>query len=292
MGLLSKLLIDRGVNRAASLLERTAAPIDMSGQEWEMLQQYLGRGNREVADHLLADDHTANWEWGGQASPFGKTQTVTSNQPSELTIPRGSPDMPDLSVVYHSHPSQIRNGDGNSIVGAHLSSADLMGRARGISAFDRDGGYSLAIHHPNAPRITPELWQEISSSSAAAADPHLPGHTWSVHGVKESESAKRWPTFLPEEALATQRGLANAMSNTGMLEQYQMIPGTMKAALTEQELVPGVAAATDAAESIIRRWLKAHGYSGGTVNALIASLSASGGLAAAAQHIGDQQQEA
>lgn len=294
MGLFNKALMNRGISRAMQLLNSIPPPKALTDEEWLAIRNNLKGGYGDLVTEVNRGSTSANWEHGGVVSPIDGPRTSTSMSENSINfpfLPNGERYTRLKGFSYHTHPGHLFDNDtGTPLVAGNLSVTDLLSPLRGVSALDTHGGFGYAINNPAAPEFNDILWQDIRQAATKAASKHLPGKEWTLQRSVPLGWAGDSLPYPHEDSLPISRGLGQAMKNTGVLEQYGRIPGTRAAARGESFFDKSAEAATKAAEQIIREVLRGKGYKGGQVEAIIASLTASGSLLAVASSIANREE--
>lgn len=300
MGLLSKVLRDSNMLKISKLFDELAnAPPHGWGGEgrWGSALDFADSGNRELGNILHGQDMKSRWEWGGVATPEGISDLSTIQSPSSFGVPQDT-QLDDFArnIVVHSHPGwNVAPDKGMQMTSGNLSSQDLFAVTapgtpfHGVTAIDPDGGFGYAFRDGRAPDIPRDVWNEIKSSAHIAALDRETPTEWYVKPVLELSADKINPQRFSESMFGVSRGIGDALKRAGYLTHYGRIPGSPAAERGEAYLSAMVGDASDSAFEVVRGWLFDKGYPDGVIKGILASLSASGGLAAAAQHISQQE---
>ena len=290
MGLFNRVLADAGVERGMGLLKQMKPPRGMSKAEWQVVRDKMAKGNIELVDAMNFGGPSSNWEHGGIATPEDVLTTVTSSDPTSVSVPR--PTDFDKSVIYHSHPHTLDADSGEQFPAA-LSLGDLgviLQSHRGITSLDPVGGFAYAIRNEKIPKIEQETWERMLTNAREATKTNLSGATpnWIRSGVVASGRPRSRfdpPTDATSDTLAATLGVGRALNRANVLTEFGSLPVGEAQIAGAAMLEPAVEASAQAAEEIVSNWLKMSGYDSGTIKGIIAALVSSGGLLAAASEI-------
>lgn len=296
MGLLSKLernfLLDTGLMKAIDRLRGLNTPSAYTDREWSSVRAGLEQGNTAVAGLMKATGPKgaqvpADWEWGGYAHPHKYGGPETSFLPNEafLHIPNAHNAK---GVIYHSHPNDAVEIASKQMSISPLSHIDLsaLSDMGGITSLDSQGGFGMAIANPRA-RVNPGEMEQIIGGARSAAQNVLGHDPVAFVGGNSNQITGKAST----ESLAGMLGVGRGLKNAGVYEDFDYLPNSEAQVAAVAKMEPGIEAAAQKAEEIVRTYLKARGLSDKDILGVIASAGGAAGLMKMAADIRNSDME-
>lgn len=266
----------RGGDRAAEIarvLESLPRPRGMSAEDWAALRADVVGRNDALLRAMRDPSHPARVnEYGGNASAYSggaPFEWETSNSP--YFIDTGT-ETAGHQIYTHNHPHEAfrEMDDGVRVQAPYmLSGGDLntpLSGGLGITSIEPGGGFGYALRgkRHGAIRLDDPYWNEVSYGAAEAARKRQPNMGFQIEHFGET----------PDDVLAAQMGLGEAMAKQRMLSAYGYLPATAEQRAALRRLRPAIDDARNAAYRSLHKGIHGTPYPF-TPNALKALAGAS-----------------